>query len=477
MRSTTRQKLRASASRFVRILRRSAAAAPWRRRPAPQPTAPKVASSFVPPAVPAELVNLLRSWTGMDFVRQFQLDELEQAYRAAPTPGATAKIVEFFTAHPELGRLLTKSHYYAHANVSSAVFQLVLLSCAYADGRTDGLIEPALRLIALIDDEVTWAIAVRAIGIECGLEAERTALVEAVERFPESHLLGLNQAEFLIAADEVAAANRVVERLRPRIAAELADEIAAAEDNQFDLDGAMAEERLVLSSEKDIYNDAFCRSMWISYYESYNTRNPRQHGDRLLADIYLRQLDDLNGDVDVVVDFGSMCAQPIFEAALRMPGVQFFACDRQPLIAELNEAAYPAPNLDFRACDIFEMLSEAAKLPGRKALSHVRTACVLYPDLVRKLYAACRDAGIDHILLIENADLQRTTLRFYEFDALPAPSIVTKHKLYLHDYRSMLDDAGYTVRRWDRIRTPGLWRGFHPANYLGSQYDLHAVRA
>jgi hypothetical protein len=171
-----------------------------------------------------------------------------------------------------------------------------------------------------------------------------------------------------------------------------------------------------------------------------------------------------------------MCAQPLYEAALRTPNTTIFACDRQPLIKELNEAAYPAPNLHFRACDIFEMLSEVAKLPGRKALTHVRTTCVLYPHLVEKLYAACRDAGIEHILMIENADLRRSHLRFYEFDAPPARSIVTKHNLHLHDYRSLLEEAGYTVRRRDRIRTPGLWRGFHPSSYLGSEHDLHASR-
>jgi hypothetical protein len=476
MASTARQKLRASASRVVRVLRRTAAAC-RRRGPAVQAAGPKVASSFVAPPVPVELVKLLRRWTEMDFVRQPQLDDLEQIYRLAPTPGATARIVEYFTAKPELGRLICASDHYVQANTQSAVFQLVYLACAYADrGRTDCLVESAERLLAQVDDEVTRALAVRAIGFRHGLEAERIALDEALTRFPSSYLLGLYQAEFLITTDEIAAANRVVERHRRRIAAELADEIAVAAENQSDLDGALAEDREILSDDKDIYNDAFCRSMWISYYESYNTRNPRQHGDRLLADIYLRQLAELPGTVDVVVDFGSMCAQPLFEAAGRMPNTAFYACDRQPLIKELNERAYRLPNLHFRAMDIFEMLAEAAKLPGRKVLTHVRTACVLYPQLVQKLYAACRDAGIDHILLIENADLERSTLRFYEFDGLPARSIVTKHKLYLHDYQAMLADAGFEVQSWARIRTPGLWRGFHPANYLGSQYELHASR-
>jgi hypothetical protein len=481
MGSTTAQRPRAKASRFVRMLRWSPTlegAPGGLARTVESSPFPAVPSTFAPPAPPAGIVDVLASWSGTDFVRQPQLDALERAFEAAGDRGAAAaKIVEFFTAHPETGRILYPSQFYARANRSSASFQLALLASAYADGRTDGLAEAAERLIALADHEVTRAIAVRAIGIACGVEAECTALDEAMERFPESYLLGLYQAEFLIANDEVAAANAVVERHRPRIAAELADEIAVAEENQQDLDGAIAEERLELSDGKDIYDDAFCRSMWISYYESYNTRNERQHGDRLLANIYLRQLADLGGDVDLVVDFGSMCAQPLYEAALRMPGVQFFACDRQPLIAELNEAAYPAANLHFLAMDIFDMLAEASKLPGRKALTHVRTTTVLYPHLVQKLYAACRDFGIDHILLIENAGMLRTKLRFLDFHDMPAPAVVTKHKLYLHDYQSMLAAAGYSVREWERLRGPGLWRGFHPSSYLGSQYALHAARA
>src|SRR5262245_20009180 len=78
MATTARQKLRASASRFVRLLRKSPVAR-WRRGAMPQPTASKVASAFVPPSVPAAVLDALEYCAKFDFVRQPQLDALDKA--------------------------------------------------------------------------------------------------------------------------------------------------------------------------------------------------------------------------------------------------------------------------------------------------------------------------------------------------------------------------------------------------------------
>jgi hypothetical protein len=56
------------------------------------------------------------------------------------------------------------------------------------------------------------------------------------------------------------------------------------------------------------------------------------------------------------------------------------------------------------------------------------------------------------------------------------PALVTKHRLHLHNYRAVLTAAGYRIHDWKRNRAPGLWRGEHPANFLGSQYEIHAKR-
>ncbi|HEN5509522.1 TPA: hypothetical protein U6300_003094 [Legionella pneumophila] len=54
-------------------------------------------------------------------------------------------------------------------------------------------------------------------------------------------------------------------------------------------------------------------------------------------------------------------------------------------------------------------------------------------------------------------------------------ALVTKHRLNIHNYREQLENAGYCVNKFHRLAAPGLWRGEHPANYLGSQYEIHAI--
>ena len=177
----------------------------------------------------------------------------------------------------------------------------------------------------------------------------------------------------------------------------------------------------------------------------------------------------------MVLDFGALCAQPLFEAASLFPKMRIFGTDRQKFIADMNNTAYPIANLSFDHGDIFDVMKRVGALPGQKALIHIRTACTLYPKFVEDLYNAAKKYGFTHIYMIENAGLVRTRLQFMDFNTMEEIALVTKHRLNIHNYRKQLEQADYQIKSFARLSAPGLWRGEHPANYLGSQYEIHAT--
>ena len=95
----------------------------------------------------------------------------------------------------------------------------------------------------------------------------------------------------------------------------------------------------------DIYTDESCKAFWLSYYESYNYRSSMYHGDRQLLEQFLDWVKSISNEVDVVLDFGNLCAQPLFEAAKLFPNIKFIGADRQEFIAKLNRNAYESKNL------------------------------------------------------------------------------------------------------------------------------------
>ena len=403
---------------------------------------------------------------------------LEARYQASPDrPSIAIDIINLFTARPDLARLASRSRLYRSLNPSSVTIRLAVLAALYCEGNTAEAVDVAGELVALDDTELTRALASRAAWAHGGFEAERRVLDEGVKRFPGSRLLRLHLISHFINSNQVALANEQIRANADAIRAELADEIEPAIANQADLEKAIAEQRLEIPTALDIYSDDFVRSMWLGYYESFVTRNPRQHGDAAIGSQYHTLVGDLAANCDVIIDFGAMCGQWMANAALQYSNVTFFGCDRQPLIRDLNTRAYPLANLRFRDGDIFDTLHEASQLPGRKAMIHVRTACVLYPAQVEKLYRYCADvADVSEIAFIEGAGMSRVTFDIADFDNMAAPARVTKHKLYLHDYKRVLERSGYRIKGWQRQPSLALWNGLNPGAYVGSGLIVHAVR-
>lgn len=437
----------------------------------------RLVRAVAPPTGGAQAVHssgvrdVLRQMQDFDQVRQPQIEFLDRFFNASGRNQAdAAHILNFFTLWPEKCKLIGGSEYFLSSNPASIPLKLAVLAGNYANGKFEQLVPVCDQLLQHYECDLSYALKARIAGRQFGPDAELRAIEAGLERFPESVLLSLYEVETAASHNEVERANVLVERMRSKLERDLDEEIRVACKNQRDLEQAMSERRMFLPSDKDIYSDEMVRVMWQSYYESFNTRTIYQHGDAVVAQSYLDTLERCAGEVDILLDFGSMCAHPIYQSALRYPKTEFFCFDRQQLIADLNSSAYRLPNLHFWAGDIFDALKEVAKLPGRKALLHIRTVCVLYPSFVEKLYEESRRSGIERIIGIENAGMSRTDLRFRDFETMQERAIVTKHRLYLHNYKRLLEDAGYRVEHWRRLPTLQLWMGWDPAAYLGSQY-------
>ncbi|HAT1809717.1 TPA: hypothetical protein NGG79_002884 [Legionella pneumophila] len=388
---------------------------------------------------------------------------------------AAAKIlIEFFSKFPEKARLISNSYYYLSLMPLSTLSYLIFITANYSMGRANWCLKAAQILAEQWSNPLTNIILARVLR-ECeGLDAER-AVLEKAYLDNKDMVVFYNLISNLIDSNRVEEANNAIESIRGIVEKELAEEIDAVKKNQILLEQGIKNDLFAPDGDNDIYTDEMCRNYWTSYYESFVTRREHVHGDRLILNHFVDWVKYVQKDVDVVLDFGTLCAQPLYEASILAPHIQFIGTDRQKFIAEMNSEAYPMPNLSFDYGDIFEVMEKVGNLPGRKALVHIRTTCTLYPKFIEELYESARRFDFTHIYMIENAGLVRSRLKFIDFNCMQEKALVTKHRLNIHNYREQLENAGYYVNKFHRLAAPGLWRGDHPANYLGSQYEIHAI--
>ncbi|MBR1199513.1 hypothetical protein JQ574_26290 [Bradyrhizobium sp. AUGA SZCCT0158] len=420
----------------------------------------------VRPAPPSLAARL-----GHDQIQDAQIKLLD-AYleEAADRRVAETDIVNFFTARPEQAAVVASSNYYLARHPHSVALRVAVLASLYVLEKDDECRLIADSLIAIDDCDLHRYFQSRVAYAIDGHEAALKCLLDGEAKFRESYLLKLAIIACLVEKNEISAANDRLAKIADRVSIELAEEISIATKNQNDL----VSNRSAPDGEKDIYTDEFCRTMWISYYESFVTRRQRQHGDVALLNQYVGLMNNIPSPA-AILEFGTMCAQPLYAAARMNPDVSFYGCDRQTFLKRLNEIAYPQPNMHFRDGDIFDSIEEVSRLPGRKALAHLRTSVVMVPSFVSELYQRSAKAGINDIVFIESAGMVRSRLEFLEFDKMPMRAVITKHNLHLHDYKTLLEEAGYKVN-WKRQPTIALWTGWGADAYLGSGYLVHAHR-
>jgi tetratricopeptide (TPR) repeat protein len=218
---------------------------------------------------------------------------------------------------------------------------------------------------------------------------------------------------------------------------------------------ALEKKLLVRNTQTDIYNDDFTKAVWWGYWQPFNAYNRYQNGNSWLNDLIQERLGKLleknTQQIQSLIDFGIMCAEPHYQLAKRFPQVQFIGVDRQQSVKEYNEQAYALPNTQFVTGDILETLPQITQNGNQTVFFHSRTTCFCYPEFVRQLYQECNRLGIEYIVMYEGCALSRDRLEFYDFENLPEDAVSNKSSFFIHHYPKFLEEAGYEVVEHERV--------------------------
>ena len=95
-----------------------------------------------------------------------------------------------------------------------------------------------------------------------------------------------------------------------------------------------------------------------------------------------------------------------------------------------------------------------------------------YPAKLAQLYSRCRALGVGHLVIGETLDFDRDSLRYHDAGQFPRKTRLGGRGRFLHDFKTLLDDAGYVIAEAS-IVPPGLipQRGAPDAGYR----LLHAI--
>ncbi|HEN5497196.1 hypothetical protein SCY49_10060 [Legionella pneumophila serogroup 1] len=300
---------------------------------------------------------------------------------------------------------------------------------------------------------------------------------DGLTHFPNDFLLTLALSGTLYWMGETKLANETLEPVKKDFNTMYKSEIEGAKKLAVEISEAIKCDKIYRDQKNDIYDDKYTKKAWYQYWYHYNCFRPTQHPEAYMIDYIPRYLTSIAKDATItlkgVLDFGTLCAEPLYRFAKNNPEIQCVGIDRQDLVKELNDKAYSLNNLRFEAGDIFEYLEHFALLvPNHRMLFHCRTAVLCYPNFLLKLYKKCAELGIEYICLMESNSLSRDTLTFYNYGEMPNISIARRGSLINHDYFLLLEQSGYEIVKKDFHLAPHLLEDY--AALIGSNTTLVA---
>lgn len=271
-----------------------------------------------------------------------------------------------------------------------------------------------------------------------------SVLNEGIGRYPRDLFLVMELASLRARNDEYDQANALLDTVR----SEFDEERAGIAALQEEIDDAIAKNLLEKEVDKDIYTKDFVIGTWWYYYRSYMMKGEYQDGNVALDSSIRRAIEKLlrqNPDVTTFIDFGAFCGYTIAKLAEEFPGIRFVGIDRTiGDIDTLNKRAFPLPNVEFIGGDTLDYIRKG-DFGGKAVIYHTRTACYCYPEYLRQLYAACRDKGVAQVYCAEGMSFSRWYLRFHPLGAYPKISLAARGSTFLHDYKRLLEEAGYRI--------------------------------
>jgi hypothetical protein len=412
--------------------------------PAPQPalqhllTIPGLAP--VLPMMPEFLERLLQEYRGLD----------SEADREA----ASRMVIQQLVFNPLHGSFLSTGYcenafggeeLYLHAAAATAFGRADIRQAGELFGRAARLRPTRFNLVSEARCRFAYG----------DLAGARESLRAALERYPSDFETTMELATFHYLAGETTQANRLLEPVKWEFATpEFAEQRRQGQALTEEVAAALREKSLHRKAETDIYNDTFTTSAWWGYWRSFQLYNQFQEGSawlRYLIEDRIGQLLKSDPSVKTVLDFGVLCAVPNYELAKRFPATEFVGIDRQELVKTLNERSFQLPNLRFLAGDVLEALPQVARKGSPTALFHARTACLCYPEFLRRLYRTCAQLDVQYVVLYETLSMSKSYLRFYDYENMPADAIGIRSIMYAHNYPAYLREAGYQVLVNDRV--------------------------
>lgn len=385
--------------------------------------------------------------------------ELASKYDELPTEQArqelTLSVFDHVSLNPEAFRLLA-NEYCENKFKDHALFQQVF--AAWQVGRRES--EPAFaRLAALAarsPSPFAALLAARCLMRPPGLETRLLPyLQDAVATYPDDLHLVANFAAALFVQGQVEEANanmmRIEKQFRDAAEPYRTNLQRSSQSLNHAIDHGVADHT---AFEDNAYFEENVEAMWETYFCRMIGQPPHLMFGWLNR-FFQSALSELAASpIERVINFGVMCAQPDFEAARRHPRVRFFGVDTQQQAERINRMAYSAENLEFIAATIEDALPRIARRGGQSALFHARTATLLYPQRLRDLYRLCACSGVRRIALFENHSISHDHYRFFGFADMPRISTIYKNWQFLHNYRKLLEEAGYRIMRQEIFLSP-----------------------
>ncbi|SOE17223.1 hypothetical protein SAMN05877838_2117 [Hoeflea halophila] len=405
-----------------------------------------------------QVTDALESLRPLDYLLEPNIAQLQSVFDNADDKIACLRrFALFFVVRPEKLKLIN-TPYYHHHHAGNVVFDLILAAGEYGAGHLDLAESLIASHIEDFDDPFLGMLLARIQGAKGDFPGEAETVQKLRTRFPDDVMVTLFQLNVDLRDGNIAKANQNLDSVRPFVEELLKTESLEVQSSAADLADAIKNRRLSRSESFDIYDDALTRQTWAGYFEHFITQGRHQSGDGHLIDELDVQLTDFIGKhgIGTVLDFGSLCAEIIARPADKLRDTRFVGIDRQEFVATLNQEAYALPNMSFESGDIFDFLPQMKELPGPRLLFHVRTTCFLYPELVERIYAAAAQAGVDYIMGWEGDGLSRHHLRYFSFDDMPDISIARKGVLFNHNYRRILERAGYEITHQQNVTTLAL---------------------
>ena len=146
--------------------------------------------------------------------------------------------------------------------------------------------------------------------------------------------------------------------------------------------------------------------------------------------------------ITTVINFGSLCGVLEHGLSARYPDIHWVGYDYSPEATAMNRGAYRRSNLAFHD-NLDAMFAELAERAGETLLVHCRSADVMFPAAVRRVYRRCHAAEVRYLFSAEYFSRSVMTMTFPDFDANPVDSVHWDGVLMIHNYERLFAASGY----------------------------------